>query len=115
MANINRRAAIATAVASGVTVATLSGTAEAQEPELTQDQEYVMAAGLDKDEAIAWKKAAEAAAAFFKLPELHPNDRREVATAIHVLQNKLLARPTYRKYLESAKAGFEKRKQDGKK
>ena len=51
----------------------------------------------------------------WQLPELHPTDRPEVATAIHVLQNKLLARPTYRKYLEEAKAGYEKRKKKEKK
>jgi hypothetical protein len=30
-------------------------------------------------------------------------DKQEVATAIHVVQNKLLSRPTYRRYLESFK------------
>jgi len=34
----------------------------------------------------------------------HPMDDHEVAHAIHVIQHKLLARPTYRKYLEMAKA-----------
>ena len=42
---------------------------------------------------------------FFNLPELHPMDRQEVASAIHILQNKLLSRPTYRKYIEAAKQG----------
>jgi hypothetical protein len=30
-------------------------------------------------------------------------DRQEIAAAIHVIQYKLLARPTYRRYLELAK------------
>lgn len=71
---------------------------------LTRDQQAVVTAGMTRDEAEAWTAAAAAAGAFFALPELHPSDRQEVATAIHVLQNKLLARPTYRKYLETAKA-----------
>jgi hypothetical protein len=30
-------------------------------------------------------------------------DRQEIAAAIHVIQYKLLSRPTYRRYLELAK------------
>jgi hypothetical protein len=37
-------------------------------------------------------------------------DDHEVAHAIHVIQNKLLGRPTYRKYLETAKAAGAKKK-----
>ena len=68
------------------------------------DRDFVMAAGLTAEEADCWKAAAEAAGLFFALPKLHPMDRQEVATAIHVLQNKLLSRPTYREYLKHAKA-----------
>lgn len=68
------------------------------------DRDFVIAAGMTEAEADAWAAAAEAAGKFFALPELHPMDRQEVASAIHVLQNKLLSRPTYRKYLELAKA-----------
>ena len=115
MSKINRRTAMVSAVATGASVATLNTSLVAQEnkqekeqkkePELTQDQKFVVAAGLTKEEADCWKKTAEAAGAFFNLPELHPMDKQEVAMAIHVLQNKLLGRPTYRKYVKLAKAG----------
>jgi hypothetical protein len=105
MNQINRRSALAGVAA----VATTSVAVNAQDDEpasqKTADQSYVMAAGMTADEAKAWKLIAEAAGAFFALPELHPLDKQEVATAVHVIQNKLLGRPTYRKYLELAKAG----------
>src|SRR5687767_12157487 len=63
----------------------------------------VMQAGLTAEEADCWLAAADAAGKFFKLPKLHPMDAQEVATAIHILQHKLLARPTYRKYQELTK------------
>jgi len=94
------------ALVSGASVVSVANTSVAQE--LTKDQEFVMEAGMTKDEADCWKKVAEAAGAFFKLEALHPTDRQEVATAIHVIQNKLSGRPTYRKYLELAKAAHEK-------
>jgi hypothetical protein len=65
----------------------------------------VMSLGMTQGEADCWMLTAQAAGAFFALPELHPMDRQEVATAIHVLQNKLLGRPVYRNYLEKAKEG----------
>jgi hypothetical protein len=37
-------------------------------------------------------------------------DTQEVATAIHVIQNKLLSRPAYRKYLQIAKSQAEQKK-----
>ena len=97
------------------TLATVAGAAASQalgqeemqdqaDDEMTADQRFVMEAGMDEAEAECWQKIAAAAGAFFALPELHPMDRQEVATAIHVVQNKLLGRPTYRKYLELAKA-----------
>lgn len=69
----------------------------------------VMDAGLTAEEADCWVTVAEAAGSFSKLPKLHPMDAGEVATAIHVIQHKLLARPTYRKYLERAKAESKKK------
>lgn len=68
------------------------------------DRDHVMAAGMTEGEAECWRLAAECAGAFFALPELHPMDRQEIASAIHIVQNKLLSRPTYRKYLAAAKA-----------
>lgn len=103
MTEVTRRTVLATALASG----TAGWTAQAQddEPPGAKDRSYVMAAGMTEEEAICWGKIADAAGAFFALPELHPMDKTEVATAIHIIQHKLLARPTYRKYLELAKAG----------
>ncbi|MEM7164277.1 MAG: hypothetical protein AAF581_02365 [Planctomycetota bacterium] len=65
------------------------------------ERDHVMAAGMTAGEAYCWVAAADAAGKFFALPEVHPMDKQEVASAIHVLQNKLLSRPTYRRYLES--------------
>lgn len=117
MSKINRRAAVTLALASGATIASPSaasaGNADSiQEDDApTKDQRYIMAAGFTRAEADCWKNVAEAAAAFFALPELHQLDNSEVATAIHVIQNKLLSRPTYRKYLELAKAGHQAEQQ----
>ena len=104
MPRIDRRTAIAGAFATaGATVAS-STAQDANDQEPTADQKFVIEAGMTEEEAECWRLIAEAAGAFFKLPVLHPMDKQEVATAIHVVQNKLLARPTYRKYLELAKA-----------
>lgn len=70
----------------------------------TAEKANVMAIGMTEAEADCWLATADAAGKFFALPQLHPMDKQEVATAIHVLQNKLLSRPTYRKYLETVKA-----------
>ena len=104
MDSITRRTALTTAAATGAGLAAKITGSLAQEEELTKDQQFVLKAGMTAEEADCWKKIAETAGAFFNLPELHPMDKQEVATAIHVVQNKLLARPTYRKYLELAKA-----------
>ncbi|MEM7477304.1 MAG: hypothetical protein AAF483_20155 [Planctomycetota bacterium] len=74
------------------------------ESSASKDRKAIMAAGLNEAEADCWAKIAEAAGAFFELPELHPLDKSEVATAVHVIQNKLLGRPTYRTYIASHKA-----------
>ncbi len=71
--------------------------------DLDKDREFVIGAGMTEGEADCWRHLAEAAGAFFALPEMHPMDKGEVASAIHVVQNKLLSRPTYRKYLENMK------------
>lgn len=73
------------------------------------DRDFVIAAGMTEAEAECWETIAKAAGQYFNLPEDHPMDRQEVASAIHIVQNKLLSRPTYRKYLELAKAAHEAR------
>ncbi len=98
---LDRRAAMTTALAGGVAFG-LCETAHAQQS-VDPDRQAVLAAGMNEAEAECWKLTAQAAGKFFELEELHPSDRAEVATAIHVIQHKLLARPTYRKYLEEAK------------
>ena len=64
---------------------------------------------MTEAEADCWAATAEAAGKFFALPKLHVMDDHEVAHAIHVIQHKLLARPTYRRYLELAKAADKKK------
>ena len=110
MTAINRRTALAGALVSTGVVAT--GQDSKPTPKKpTRDEGFVMEAGMTRAEAKAWKLIAEAAGAFFALPELHPMDKQEVASAVHIIQNKLLSRPTYRKYLELAKAGAKEAQQ----
>jgi hypothetical protein len=68
----------------------------------------VIAAGMTGAEADCWETIAKAAGRFFGLSEMHPMDKPAVASAIHIVQNKLLNRPTYRKYLELARAARER-------
>jgi len=68
------------------------------------DKDRVKACGLTEAEADCWEAVAAAAGKFFGLPKMHPMDEHEVAHAIHVIQFKLLARPTYRRYLELTRA-----------
>ncbi len=122
MNDVTRRDVMKMAMAAGLVVAggAAVGAQESQEAEAAGEQgvakkevdgydgaaerAIVMSAGMTEDEAKCWDYAARAAGAFFDLPEMHPMDKQEVAQAIHVLQNKLLGRPTYRTYLEKAKA-----------
>lgn len=57
-------------------------------------------AGMTPDEAACWDLTRLLANGMLGLPELHPLDREEVAKAIHIVQDKLLGRPTYRRYIE---------------
>jgi hypothetical protein len=70
-----------------------------------QERQRVMACGMTEAEADCWVLVAQAAGKFFELPKLHPMDEQEVSQAIHVVQNKLLGRPTYRRYKESFRKG----------
>ena len=67
--------------------------------------ERMKSVGFTKAEAECWVLAYKLANKFFELPDLHPTDDHEVTHAIHVVQNKLLARPTYRRYRELAREG----------
>jgi hypothetical protein len=110
MADVNRRRALTTTAGAGLLAALGTGAEGAQEKGKgaeekppANDRDCVLAAGMTEAEADCWEAAAAAAGKFFALPEMHPMDRQEVASAIHVVQNKLLSRPTYRKYLENVR------------
>jgi hypothetical protein len=62
------------------------------------ERKHVLACGFTEAEADCWIEVAKAAGKFFELPKLHPMDDQEVAQAIHIVQNKLLSRPVYRRY-----------------
>jgi len=79
-------------------------TPQEEERSTVADRKRVIACGMTEAEADCWEAIAKAAGKFFDLPKLHPMDDQEIAQAIHIVQNKLLGRPTYRKYLEMAKA-----------
>ena len=101
---MNRRAALRISTGAAV-LATVE--VRADDPKPMTDRECVLAAGMTEAEADCWATAAKLAGLFFALPEQHPSDNAEVAQAVHVLQNKLLSRPTYRTYLELAKKAHE--------
>jgi hypothetical protein len=105
MTSMSRRDALKLATATGAAASIPALNAAAQDaPQANADRGFVLAAGMTEGEADCWEFAAKTAGAFFALPEMHPMDAQEVASAIHIIQNKLLSRPTYRKYLELAKA-----------
>jgi hypothetical protein len=64
------------------------------------ERERAMARGMIAEEAECWELTVSVARHWFALPNLHESDDPEVVQAIHVIQNKLLSRPTYRQYLE---------------
>lgn len=100
---IDRRTLFAGTVAAGM-IAPLGVRGSDREDTPKTDRDRVVALGFTEAEADCWEYAGKAAGIFLRLPELHPMDKQEVASAIHILQNKLLSRPAYRKYLELAKA-----------
>lgn len=104
MSELKRRQVLQVGALTGL-AASLNAAVEAEQDDKPKtDREFVIAAGMTEAEADCWAAIAKAAGLFFQLPQLHPMDEQEVASAIHIIQNKLLSRPTYRKYLELAKA-----------
>src|SRR5262245_22179527 len=111
MGKMTRRDALQAGTGLGV-VAAAAGAATAAAPParagrksgMATERDRVMEVGMTAAEADCWVAAAELAGQFFALPRLHTMDAHEVAVAIHVIQNKLLSRPTYRRYLERARA-----------
>lgn len=112
----NRRETLAAMAATGMLMTAMPAAADDDkkdekkkaEFDASGDKRRVMAAGMTEAEADCWAATADAAGKFFNLPKLHAMDDHEVAHAIHVIQNKLLGRPVYRKYLELAKAEAKK-------
>jgi hypothetical protein len=72
------------------------------------DRACVLASGMTEAEADCWDLVAELAGKYLSLPELHPMDKDEMARVFHVIQYRLLSRPTYRKYKEAHKKPPEK-------
>jgi hypothetical protein len=70
-----------------------------------KDRRAVLAAGLSEAEADAWLLMNRAGAKLLALPQQHPSDLPDMVDAIHVIQNKLLARTTYRRYLDAHAGG----------
>jgi hypothetical protein len=113
MTKMNRRTAL-TAFASAAAIAEIkdqrlsaqAAGAPAANPPATDwaaERARVMAVGFTADEAECWELIARAAAKFFELPVLGELDKHEIAEATHVFQQKLLARPVYRSYVDLTK------------
>jgi hypothetical protein len=65
------------------------------------DRDCVIASGMTEAEADCWEQTGILAGKLLALPELHPMERQEISSAIHIIQYRLLSRPTYRKYRET--------------
>jgi len=113
MTSMSRRAALtafeSTAAIAGIKDQRLSAQsagASAANPPMTDwaaERARVMAVGFTADEAECWELIARTAAKFFELPVLGELDKHEIAEATHVFQQKLLARPVYRSYIDLTK------------
>jgi len=107
MNELTRRNLLHCAAGAGLLATFTAETAKASEgpddKSLKNDRDCVVAAGLTSDEADCWELTAKVAGKYFELPELHPMEKQEIASAIHIIQYRLLSRPTYRKYKETVK------------
>jgi hypothetical protein len=74
------------------------------EAQMQRERELAIASGLNEREANCWVAVAEAAAQFLQLPPLHGMEVQEACIAFHVIQDKLMKRVAYRKYLQLAQA-----------
>lgn len=64
-----------------------------------QAQRDRAALNMSPEEFEAWETLAEALGMILRLPTQHPMEKEEVAHAGHQLQNYLLGRFSYRRYL----------------
>jgi hypothetical protein len=112
MDELNRRSALQRTDGLGL-IAALAPEAQAGAADKARDEEReldracVLASGMT--EADSWELTGELAGKLLNLPELHPMDRQEIAQAIHVIQYRLLSRPTYRRSKEAHKKSPEKK------
>ena len=95
----------ATALASGAVLQCPTGMrCDMNQQEIALDRKHLLAAGFTDAEADCWEAVGDAAGKFLSLPLLHKGDQEEIAQGIHFLQWKLMSRPTYRRYLQAARA-----------
>jgi hypothetical protein len=66
------------------------------------ERDRALAVGLTEQEAERWELAGTLAGRLYNLLTLHETDWHDLVHAIHIVQNKLLARPAYRKYRQLA-------------
>lgn len=103
MHDLNRRDAMKLVVA-GTPMAALGALHADEMPDaLPLDRQAVLAAGMTEAEADCWELAADLAGRMLALPSDHPMQEHEIAHELHAIQNRLLARVTYRNYIEHAK------------
>lgn len=67
-------------------------------PDPMADRKRVLACGFTEAEADCWIAVNAACEKCFNLPKLHVMDDHELAHAFHVLQYRLMMRPTFRQY-----------------
>jgi hypothetical protein len=106
MDELNRRDALQRTASWGLIAAMAvegqaGAAADNRDEERKLDRACVLASGMTEAEAECWELAGELAGKLLALPELHPMDRQETAHVIHMIQYRLLSRPTYRRYKEA--------------
>jgi hypothetical protein len=74
---------------------------EGEAEELKIVRESMLASGMTEAEAECVEFARQLTGKLFKLPEMSPMDKPEITLALHIIQNHLLSRPTYRKFQET--------------
>jgi len=100
MNEMTRRGALHTLAGAGLLSAIAHGADIEEVPSqgIKTERDCVLASGMTADEAVCWDLAADLAGKFLALPELHPMDKEEITLAVHVIQYRLLSRPTYPRY-----------------
>jgi hypothetical protein len=66
------------------------------------ERDRALAVVLTGQEAECWELTGTLAGRLYNLPTLHETDWHDLVHTIHIIQNKLMARPAYRKYLQLA-------------